>query len=374
MLIAVVVFLGAGVASFFLLGGSENEAEAQTIRFQKPNEVGADPFTKPADVKGKDTVKLTRTGGGSGSGDSGQGGSTGQGPFGGTGSNQVCDRELLIRSLVATPARMGEWARVLGVDPTAKAVTAYIRKLKPVTLTSDTRVTNHTFAGGKAVPSQDILQAGTAVLADAKGNPVVRCRCGNPLAKPAPTPKTVKCVGCPRDYDTSAVCRAGTRCAREYPNPPAVKGSATSAQCTQPFTHSNPNGSSSFRIELEKAAITCEEASGLMDEFLTKRDRGEANDLTGTQVQGWKCTQGASAQVSQCSKGGGSVTAVRGESGQGQQAPEPAPPQDDAEPPSGGCPEGTQPGPDRTCSAEGFACSLPGSSSGARPCKAATKP
>lgn len=323
---AVIVFLGAGVAAYFLVSGSEDEAKAQTIRFQEPNEVGADPFTKPADVKGKDTVKVTRTGGGD-SGDAGQGGETGQGPFGGTGSNQVCDRELLIRSLVQMPDRMKEWARVLGVDPTAKAVTAYIRKLKPVTLTSDTRVTNHTFAGGEAAPSQDILQAGTAVLADEQGNPVVRCRCGNPLAKPAPTPATAECVGCPPNYDTSAVCRAGTRCSREYPNPPAVKVATQSAQCTQPFTSTRRTVSSPFRVELDKAAITCEEAGDLIKEFLRKRQSGEIDvtSQTGSPVRGWNCTQGASGKVSNCSKDGGSVTAVLSASGQGQQAPEPAP-------------------------------------------------
>ena len=87
----------------------------------------------------------------------------GSGPYGGTGSDLVCDRELLIRSLRARPDRLREWARVLDVRPTAAAVSRYIRRLRPVTLTRDTRVTNHSFVDGRAIAFQAILQAGTAV-------------------------------------------------------------------------------------------------------------------------------------------------------------------------------------------------------------------
>ena len=79
---------------------------------------------------------------------------------------------------------MRAWAEVLGIPPNIRAVARYIRKLKPVTLTRDTQVTNHSFEGGRAVAFQAILQAGTAVLVDKYGEPVVRCRCGNPLTTP----------------------------------------------------------------------------------------------------------------------------------------------------------------------------------------------
>ena len=89
--------------------------------FQKAVDVGPDPFLdKPAERKGKKMVKITPS-------------STevGAGPFGGTGSDLVCDRDLLIRSLKARPERLAEWARVLGVKPTIKAVGTYITKLHP---------------------------------------------------------------------------------------------------------------------------------------------------------------------------------------------------------------------------------------------------
>src|SRR5687768_1002558 len=128
-LAALVLLLIAGGA-VVALGGGEDEAEAQTVRFQQPTDPGPAPFTKPADVKGKDRVRV------------------GSGPFGGTGSDLVCDRDLLITSLRARPDRLREWARILGIDPTAAAVTRYIRALRPVTLTRDTRVTNHSYVNG----------------------------------------------------------------------------------------------------------------------------------------------------------------------------------------------------------------------------------
>jgi hypothetical protein len=66
-----------------------------------------------------------------------------------------------------------------------------VKTLTPVLLRSDTRVTNHGYAGGRATPHQSVLQAGTAVLVDSFGVPRVRCACGNPLAPPAPTSSPV---------------------------------------------------------------------------------------------------------------------------------------------------------------------------------------
>ena len=78
-------------------------------------------------------------------------------------------------------------------------------------------MTNHSFVGGRAVGYQAILQAGTAVLVDSSGRPVVRCRCGNPLLEPIFIP-TAKCLGCPPDYRPPPPCTR--RCWRRYPDPP----------------------------------------------------------------------------------------------------------------------------------------------------------
>ena len=195
VILAVLLLSGGGRAP----GTAEN---LQTVRFEEPTEAGEDPFTEPADVEGPETVPV-----GSGSAPPASGeSSVGAGPFGGSGSDLVCDRELLIKSLLAQPDRMRAWAGVLGVEPTRRAVSAYIRSLTPVTLTVDTRVTNHTFVDGRAVPLQSILAAGTAVLVDKYGRPVVRCRCGNPLLEPVFYPKAT-CVHCPPKYDPPPPCR-----------------------------------------------------------------------------------------------------------------------------------------------------------------------
>ncbi len=196
VVIAIVVVTG---------GGGTEEASAQTVRFEKPTDTGSNPFTKPTDVRGKKKIKPE----------------VGQGPYGGTGSDRVCDRELLIKSLRARPDRLREWARVAGVKPTKRAVARYIRKLKPVTLTRDTRVTNHSFVNGRAVPFQSILQAGTAVLADKSGRPVARCRCGNPLLEPVYYP-SARCLNCPANYRPPSPCEPYGECWARYPNPPPI--------------------------------------------------------------------------------------------------------------------------------------------------------
>lgn len=242
------------VAAVVLLTGDEDPERAvtdtQTVSFQKPTDDGPDPFTRPADVRGGDRVDV------------------GSGPFGGTGSDLVCDRELLIRSLRARPDRLREWARVLDLDPEIGAVARYIRGLRSVTLTRDTRVTNHSFVDGRAVGFQAILQAGTAVLVDDRGVPVARCRCGNPLLKPIFV-KTAECVGCPpdyrppppceyvdfgrlyRDYDGDEFLRVYRRrdfsgsCYLPYPDPPKVKrrrrAPPPTTQATNPSASFSPS-------------------------------------------------------------------------------------------------------------------------------------
>jgi Domain of unknown function (DUF6777) len=218
-LVALLV-IGGVIAAVLIVGGDKNEAQAQTVRFQAPTAPGPDPFTKPSDVKGKKKVDV------------------GSGPYGGTGSDLVCDRELLIRSLKARPDRLRAWARVRGVEPTYTAVARYIRKLKPTTLIVDTRVTNYSYVDGRAVGFQAILQAGTAVLVDDGGKVVARCRCGNPLSEPLYIPEAT-CYGCPPNYTPPKPCY-GKTCYAPYPDPPD-----TCCRKTTPTTPKEPTGGTS---------------------------------------------------------------------------------------------------------------------------------
>lgn len=192
--------LVATLATLYVVrGGTSAEEDLQTVHYEAPSAPGEDPFTQAADVEGDDVVRFTP-------GVNTDGEPIGSSePFGGSGSNYVCDREALLRFLQASPDRMRAWAGVVGIDPDPESLSRYIRSLTPVTLTVDTRVTNHNYVNGRAVPFQSILAAGTAVLVDKYGKPVARCKCGNPLKERVYYPKT-KCKGCPPKYKPPKDC------------------------------------------------------------------------------------------------------------------------------------------------------------------------
>lgn len=84
--------------------------------------------------------------------------------------------------LADNPTLAEAWAGVHGIAP--DDIEAFVATLTPVQLLSDTRVTNHGFADGRATPRQSVLQAGTAVLVDEFGIPRARCACGYPPLEP----------------------------------------------------------------------------------------------------------------------------------------------------------------------------------------------
>jgi len=104
------------------------------------------------------------------------------GLYGGTRNRSSCNARLLVKFLQAHPDRAAAWAGVAGVK--AADIPRFVATLTPVLLRFDTRVTNHGFRDGRAIPRQSVLQAGTAVLVDTSGAPRTRCACGNPLLEP----------------------------------------------------------------------------------------------------------------------------------------------------------------------------------------------
>ena len=194
VLIGVVVVMALVIAglAYSLLKSDPSDAAVATL--EPAAQVGADPFTDsvavgpvtefPGNVEAINTSvreKLTpdpktkvrvATG-------------TTAGLYGGTTDTKVCNPAKLVAFLKANPAKAKAWAQVMGISPTA--IPAYVGKLTPVLLTSDTVVTNHGFRDGRATTKQSVLQAGTAVMVDATGTPRVKCNCGNPLGAPAAT-------------------------------------------------------------------------------------------------------------------------------------------------------------------------------------------
>jgi len=104
------------------------------------------------------------------------------GLYGGTMDHATCDAAQLVTYLERTPSKAAAWAAALSIDP--DRIEEYVDGLTAVTLRTDTRITNHGYAGGRATPVQAVLQAGTAVFVDGYGTPVVKCYCGNPLTRP----------------------------------------------------------------------------------------------------------------------------------------------------------------------------------------------
>lgn len=196
----------ASVAVAVVLGNRDESDDARVaareILLEPAGEPGPSPFTEPVDPPATTTeppptsepstttaepsppepVVVTAP-------TSGVAPPPGSPPYGGSGDDTVCDREKLIAFLTGDRAKGEAWAGVRGIS--YADLETYVRALTPTVLLYDTRVTNHGFAGGRATPRQSVLQAGTAVLVDTNGDPVARCKCGNPLRPPTPVEQPV---------------------------------------------------------------------------------------------------------------------------------------------------------------------------------------
>jgi hypothetical protein len=189
--IAVVGLLvvGATVAVGGGFGAGDGSATGE-IFLETAASLGRSPFTEPVDpAPTTTTTAVTPAPAPVSAPTSGVVPPGGSPPYGGSGDNSVCDREKLIGFLTSNPSQARAWAGVLGVS--VDQIPAYVRSLTPTVLLYDTRVTNHGFADGRATSFQSVLQAGTAVLVDGRGDPVVRCRCGNPLQPPVAVSRPV---------------------------------------------------------------------------------------------------------------------------------------------------------------------------------------
>jgi hypothetical protein len=178
------------------------------------------------------------------------------GLYGGSGDNAVCDPAALASFLATDDAKASAWAKVLGIS--VAEIPTYIATLTPVLLRTDTAVTNHGFKNGAATSIPAVLQAGTAVLVDDHGVPVVKCGCGNPLtAAPStdgasftgttwknfeadtvttvePTPEPVAALVIANPGGTGVVRPIGTIGDRDTPFDPATMTGADDPTATTP--------------------------------------------------------------------------------------------------------------------------------------------
>ncbi|MGW3077762.1 MULTISPECIES: DUF6777 domain-containing protein [unclassified Kitasatospora] len=167
---------------------------ANEVALQAPADPGPDPFTPSVEtqaVSAPAPAPVTPTAQHPGGTSPGSGptavlhsvGGSSAGLYAGTTSKPSCDTERLIGMVSAGDAGRA-WASAVGI---AQAdIPGYLRSLTSAYLRVDTRVTNHSYRSGAVVAYQSVLQAGTAVLVDARGVPRARCSCGNPLKPPTP--------------------------------------------------------------------------------------------------------------------------------------------------------------------------------------------
>lgn len=167
--LVVVALVGGVVAGSVLFGGGE--ADAGEVVLEAAGDPGENPYVSPVGTD-EEGVVPPEDGGGSLDGDT-------PGLYGGTRDEASCDAEQLVAFLEDEPAKAEAWAEVLGIEPSG--IAELVGSLTPLVLRSDTAVTNHGFDDGESTSFPAVLQAGTAVLVDAHGEPVVKCGCGNPL-------------------------------------------------------------------------------------------------------------------------------------------------------------------------------------------------
>jgi hypothetical protein len=178
VVVGVLVFAGCGSSS--KPKTTSGVAGPSEVALEKTSTPGANPFTAPV---GKDAASVKPPPAVANASSTNFEGNL-PGLYGGTRNYATCDTVALVTFLESNPSKAAAWARVLSIQPSE--IKSYVSSLTPVILRTDTRVTNHGFVNGVANPIPALLEAGTAVLVDHYGVPVVKCYCGNPLTVPLP--------------------------------------------------------------------------------------------------------------------------------------------------------------------------------------------
>jgi len=177
--IALAVLLAGVLAACGSSSSSTGIKGASEISAQPVSTAGQDPFMPAV---GKDRAGITPpAAAGSSSGPATYVAST-PGLYGGTRNISSCDARQMVAYLQQNPSKATAWAATLGIS--TSQISTYVSKLTNVLLRTDTRVTNHGYVSGQANGFQAVLEAGTAVLVNQYGEPVVKCYCGNPLTAP----------------------------------------------------------------------------------------------------------------------------------------------------------------------------------------------
>ena len=156
--------------------GLTGVGQAHAVQLEATSSAGENPFMTPV---GEDQAGLTPPPGNGGE----RAGDT-AGLYGDTGGAPPCDAQALVTNLWSDGAKAQAWADVFGMG--VDQIPGFVGTLSPVLLRSDTAVTNHGYTDGEFKPYPAVLQAGTAVFVNDKGEPAVKCFNGNPLTEGEP--------------------------------------------------------------------------------------------------------------------------------------------------------------------------------------------
>jgi hypothetical protein len=165
------------VGTIVIVGGSDDSASAAEVELEPVSSAGANPFMPSVGTDQTNVTPPPAATSASGAVSAYSGDLPGL--YGGTRNVSNCDAEKMVVFLETNPDKARAWAGALGISTTE--IRTYVSGLTPVVLRTDTWVTNHGYENGVANEIPAVLQAGTAVLVDKYGYPVVKCYCGNPL-------------------------------------------------------------------------------------------------------------------------------------------------------------------------------------------------
>ena len=179
-----VVLAGAGVVGAVALRGNA-ESSTDAVRLEPTSFAGANPFVSPV---GKDQPVSAVAAGGEFSGATAA-------LYAGNPAIPSCDGQKLVAALQSDGPRATAWAQAENIQ--AADIPAFVAGLTPVLLRADTAVTSFGYDEGSFFSYPAVLQAGTAVLINGRGEPTVKCFNGNPLAsraQPAPIPRAFSTI------------------------------------------------------------------------------------------------------------------------------------------------------------------------------------
>ncbi len=111
------------------------------------------------------------------------------GVHGGTEGRAACDVDAYVNHVAGDATKTSVLASFFGLADAQ--LEEALRSLTPVQVAADTWVVDHDFVNGGLERVGGLLQAGSAVLVDARGSPRVRCVSGSPLAPPPDTDVTL---------------------------------------------------------------------------------------------------------------------------------------------------------------------------------------